>query len=103
MDFNRFKPLLSNSLGQSTVEYIMLFAMIALIVTTVFKSDAFKGIFGQEGVFAKTYKEEIEYSYRHALRGRKAHSEPNYQATHDSYFFNGETRFFGAKDAYPRQ
>jgi hypothetical protein len=79
----------------------MLFAMVAILVTSVFNSDSFKKIFGKQGTFAKTYKEEIEFSYRHALRGREEFSQPSYSAPHSSYTNGGTTRFFGARDAYP--
>jgi hypothetical protein len=80
----------------------MLFAMVAILVTSVFKSDSFQKIFGKQGTFAKTYKEEIEFSYRHALRGRKEFTQPNYNSIHQSYNKSpGTTRFFGAQRAYP--
>ncbi len=106
MDFTWSKYLFRSPLkqkGQSTVEYIMLFAMVAILVTSVFKSDSFQKIFGKQGTFAKTYKEEIEFSYRHALRGRQQFSQPNYSSSHMSYTNGGTTRFFGARDAYPAQ
>ena len=72
-----------------------------LLATSIFKSDGFKGIFGDEGLFAKTYKEEVEFSYRHALGGRKKYSTPNYRSnSHKSYKSGSETRFFGAKEKY---
>jgi hypothetical protein len=81
----------------------MLLAMIAVLVTTVFSSDSFKKMFGKEGTFAKVYKEEIEFSYRHAHGGRKAFQQPNYSSGQHSSYINGSTRFFGARDAYPQR
>jgi hypothetical protein len=81
----------------------MLFAMIAILVTTVLNSDSFKKLFGKEGTFAKVYKEEIEFSYRHAHGGRKAFQQPNYNGGEHSSYSNGTTRFFGARDAYPKR
>ena len=95
-----WKGSLLGETGQSTVEYILLFAVMASISTLVFQSNQFDNLFGDEGQFAEVYKRETEYSYRHALGSRKVFETPNYKARkHDSY--NG--RFFGSKDAYPRQ
>ena len=86
--------------GQSTVEYILLLAVIISLVSFVFNSDAFKALFGENGQFANVYKRELEYSYRQGRFGRVRFQTPNYSSgQHDSY--NG--RFFGAKDAYPPQ
>lgn len=80
----------------------MLFAMIAMLVTTVLKSESFQKLFGENGQFAKVYKEQIEFSYRHAHGGRKAFKQPNYSSgTQHSSYVKGQTRFFGARDAYP--
>lgn len=107
MDFNWFRPKKNNlnifldEKGQTSVEYILLIAVIVVIATSVFKSSGFQQLFGAEGLFAKTYREEVEYSYRHTLGGRKAFSEPNYSGSnHDSYKGGGQTRFFGAVEKY---
>lgn len=87
----------SNS-GQSTVEYILLFAVVASFMSLVFKSDEFNKYFGQEGVISTTLRYELEYSYRHARGGSQGYSKPSYNGgSHESY--NG--RFFGAADPYP--
>lgn len=92
-----------NEEGQSSVEYILLFGIVVVLSITLFKSEAFNKLFGNDGLFAKTYREEVEFSYRHAIGGRKAFSTPNYNsANHQSYKGSGSgTRFFGAKDKYP--
>ncbi|MAX67445.1 MAG: hypothetical protein QF441_12140 [Bacteriovoracaceae bacterium] len=84
--------------GQSTVEYLLLFAVVATLAAFIFKSNAFDKIFGKNGQFANAYKNELEYTYRHGLYGRTPYTKPNYKSSkHDSY--NG--RFFGAADPYP--
>ncbi len=84
--------------GQSTVEYILLFAVVISLISFVFKSQAFTDLFGKNGKFADVYRRELEYSYRHGRYGRELFKAPNYKSgRHDSY--NG--RFFGSKDAYP--
>lgn len=87
-----------NEKGQSTVEYILLFAVVISLATFVFKSKAFNDLFGKEGQFADVYKRELEYSYRHGRYGRELFQPPNYKSgRHDSY----NKRFFGSRDAYP--
>ncbi len=93
-----------NEQGQSTVEYILLIAVSISLVYMVFTSGPFEGMFGDKGQFATVFKSEIEYSYRHALGGRKPYRTPSYSGgNHDSYKNGSETRFFGAKDKYPTQ
>lgn len=87
-----------NQKGQSTVEYILLFVVVASLVNFVVKSQLFVDLLGENGQFAQTYKRRIEYSYRHGLGGDTPFSTPNYSSgTHDSY----NSRFFGPTDAYP--
>lgn len=89
---------INNELGQSTVEYILLFVVVASFTTLVFRSDEFDKYFGQDGELATTLRYEMEYSYRHARAGKNRYTEPNYGGTsHDSY----SGRFFGAADPYP--
>jgi hypothetical protein len=95
--------ILSNEKGQSSTEYIMLIGVVVIIVGSVFKSAGFKNLFGSEGLFAKTYKEEVEFSYRHTLGGREKFRTPNYRNSgHKSYKNGSETRFFGANEQYGR-
>ena len=104
LSWNRNKKIsLLDETGQSSVEYILLFGIVVILSITLFKSEAFNKLFGNDGVFAKTYREEVEFSYRHAVGGRKAFTTPNYSSpNHMSYKGNGsETRFFGARDKYP--
>lgn len=83
----------------------MLFSMIAILAVTVFNSEPFQRILGKDGNFSKVYKKEIEFSYTNAHKGRKSFSQPNYGSpqAHSSYFSGSNTRFFGAKNAYPKQ
>ena len=88
-----------NQFGQSTVEYILLFAVVGALISFVFKSQQFQDLFGDNGRFNTVFKRKLEFSYRHGLEGEKPFQTPNYSiGAHDSY--NG--RFFGAKDAYPQ-
>ncbi len=95
--------ILKNENGQSMVEYILLVAVIVSLISVVVNSDAFQGTFGEDGKFSKTYKAELEYSYRHGLRGRIEYQIPNYlNRNHDTFFKSGVgTRFFTSAVAYP--
>lgn len=85
--------------GQSTVEYILLFAVVAVLANFVFQSEQFRSLFGDEGRFANVFKRQMEYSYRHGLEGSTPFTTPNYRnADHDSY----KGRFFGAIEPYPQ-
>jgi hypothetical protein len=89
----------NNELGQSTVEYILLFVVVASIVALVFKTDQFDEYFGAQGKIATTLRYELEYSYRHGRPGNTPYSKPNYGGgRHESY--NG--RLFSSKDPYPQ-
>lgn len=104
MDFIRIRDLQKHGLtklgqaGQSTVEYILLFAVITSIAATIFKSQKFNELFGNNGVVATTYKQRVEFSYRHGFIKSEAIGGTNYRdGNHKSY----KGRFFSAKDGYP--
>ena len=103
MDFSwlgakRKLPKNYSELGQSTVEYIMLFALVGVLVSYLFESESFQRYFGDDGVISSTLRFEYEYSYRHARPGREPFKYPSYSTgEHESY--NG--RFFSAADPYP--
>ncbi len=85
--------------GQSTVEYILLLIVVVSLVNFVLKSSLFLDLMGENGQFAQTYKNQIEYSYQHGRRGNTPFTTPNYSSgSHDTY----NSRFFGPTDAYPQ-
>lgn len=89
---------LLDSKGQSTVEYILLLVVVASLATTVFKSDAFKELFGEDSSFFATVKKRVQFTYRHAIEDEKETDEYNYdQGTKHYSYYNEEesrTRFF---------
>lgn len=94
---------LKDQSGQSAVEYLMLMAVAIFLVTTIIRSDYFQEFFGEEGQFATSFRQEVEFGYRNALNGREFFTEPNYQQLkHPSYESGGQSRFFGATDPYPK-
>jgi len=89
-----------SQLGQSTVEYLLLFTVIISIAYTIFNSSKFNEFFGKNGTIAKSYKNQVEFSYRHGLAGSEPLGNINYKdgGSHKTY----KGRFFSAKDAYPK-
>lgn len=94
--------------GQTVVEYILLLSVAVSLVLTIYRSESFKRIFGEQGTLGKQVKSQSEYSYRHA--GPKANADVvdiardnKDGAAHPSYTdpAAGGTRFFGPKTAYP--
>lgn len=90
-----------NSKGQSTVEYIMLLAVTAFMVSAVYNSEAFDDYFGEGGTFAKAMTREISTMYQYGIRTDKSYRDNYGSANHSSYKSGKATRFFGAKDPYP--
>lgn len=95
------KKLKLNELGQSTVEYLLLFVVVVTIASVLFGQDSrFNKLFGQNGTIAQSYKKQLEFSYRHGYIKDEPTGVENYTSgNHKSY----SGRFFGAKDAYPAQ
>lgn len=91
--------------GQSTVEYLLLIAVVISILTTIFNSNLFKDFIGNNGRFAKAIKEETQWNYRHALPGRQVSPVPIFYGSgaHPSYYNSslGNSRFFGPVEPYP--
>jgi hypothetical protein len=91
-----------NNRGQTAVEYILLIAVIMTVGLSVFKSSYFVGFFGEDGTFVKTYTTQFEYSYRNGVGGRDKNQQQYSSPDHPSYRSQGNTRFFGALNTYPR-
>jgi len=101
---------LNKQRGQTTIEYILLLAVIFSLVVTFYNSQAYKRLFGTKGQLGKKIKTQSEFTYRHAFydpasdqTGTADLPENNKDIKlHPSYVEAGVgTRFFGAKDAYP--
>ena len=92
---------MKNERGQSLVEYILLLGMLLMIGVSIFKSDQFKDIFGEDSsVFAKLRK-QFEYEYRHGLSGFEDRTDNSYGGEHESFYSQGKTRFFSPDTPYP--
>jgi hypothetical protein len=95
--------------GQTLVEYILLLAVAVSLVTTVYNSQAFRKLFGEQGAIGQKMKTQNEFAYRHAFYTSGASNTtipdipPNNKdiSIHPSYKEPGEgTRFFGPKEPY---
>jgi len=98
---NRF---LLNSRGQSTVEYILLLAVVISLAYLVINSRKFKDLLGRNGTFANNMKNEAEWNYRFASPGNVGFSTINYGSSHPTYWnsVKSTTHFIGPKDPYPQ-
>jgi hypothetical protein len=87
--------------GQSTVEYVLLLAVIMVLVYSVLQSDRFKETLGQDSEIFAAMEKYIEYTYRHGGPGL---TDPStYAGDHETYKKDGAigTRFFTPAEQYP--
>lgn len=97
-----------NQKGQTLVEYILLISVVVSLVITVYKSNAFKRLFGEQGEIGIKMKLQNEFSFRHAFyrtgTGEPVQDIPRNNkdiSIHPSYAEPGVgTRFFGPKEPY---
>lgn len=97
------KVRILGSRGQSTVEYILLLAVVISLIYTVINLRMFKELLGDGGKFAVTMKNEMEWNYRFASQGREPFTTISYPgAAHPAYFntAKGMTHFIGPRDPY---
>lgn len=92
--------------GQTMVEYMLLLAVVVSLVMTFYNSQLYKRLFGKQGELVKGVKEESEFNYRQALPRSTTSVQPAAGerdiTQHPSYRSQGDTRFFGPRDAYPQ-
>lgn len=85
--------------GQSSVEYILLLAVVVALAMGVFRSRQFQSFFGDDSEFFEAMKEHIEVNYRFGM-----YVEDPTETPHSGYFVQGRnSRFFSGKDAYPNE
>lgn len=93
--------------GQTVVEYILLLSVAISLVLTLYKSQAFRRLFGEQGMLGQQMKSQSEFAYRHAYSMNRPPSDVSRDnkdgSSHPSYADenSGGTRFFGPKRAYP--
>ncbi|MDD0854557.1 hypothetical protein HBN50_15705 [Halobacteriovorax sp. GB3] len=88
--------------GQSTVEYILVLVVVIAIGATVFKSNAFKQLFGDNSNLFASLRSQFEYSYRHGSPGTDATTSVYGNEQHETYYdpISGESRFFTPREEY---
>jgi hypothetical protein len=103
------RKIATSEKGQTMVEYILLLAVAVSLVTTVYRSQAFRKLFGEQGEIGKKMKTQNEFAYRHAFYTTGAANAtvsdvPRNNkdiSVHPSYKEPGAgTRFFGPKEPY---
>ncbi|MBI2521629.1 MAG: DUF4244 domain-containing protein [Bdellovibrio sp.] len=89
--------------GQSTVEYILMLAVVASLAATILNSEMFKKLLGKDSVLFKKFARTLEYTYRHGVYGTidPTQRTPPFGNAHDSYYKDGKSRFFMSRDKYP--
>ncbi len=100
---------MKNQNGQTVVEYILLIVVAVSLVMTVYRSNTFKRLFGEQGEIGKKMKQQNEFAYRHAFYGtgptgnmiQDIPRDNKDVSIHPSYSEQGVgTRFFGPKEPY---
>ena len=96
------KKFVGNRRGQSTVEYVLLLAVIVTLASVVFKSHLFQEFFGKDADFVATLINRMEYSYRHGRMGEN--DQWNYQ-NHPTFYNKDEnqSRFFSPFERLSRK
>ena len=101
---NRHIQLLGQR-GQSTVEYLLLTAVVISIAYTIINSQRFRDLLGNEGRFVRDMRAETEWNYRHGLRGRATGPvQVRYPpGLHPTYYNSGRgaSHFIAPVDPYP--
>lgn len=93
-----------NDLGQSTVEYILLLAVIVILIGSFLRNDRLKAFLGKDGSFFQSYADVISYQYRYPLPGRNFQAQDSYTGSdHDSFGGPAGTRINISLEPYPRQ
>ena len=95
---------MSRRRGQSTVEYLLLIAVVVTLLTAVLRHPRFQNYIGEDGEFFQRYSQVISYTYRHGRYGDKKEAQDDYVSKHDTYKREGnKPKFVIPLGAYPRE
>lgn len=88
--------------GQSTVEYILLLAVVSSMGFTVYNSRFFKQMFGENSSVFDALRKRMEYDYRYTQDGAEDTLGTDYNGQHESYFAQGgaESHYFFPQNEY---
>ncbi len=101
MGYDKRFSKIKNEVGQSTVEYILLLAVVTSLFFSVFRSDTFQQFFGEDSAFFQTVAERVSMSYRYATKVDIGNNVPSVPPDDHPSFAqpDGSTsRFFGFTD-----
>ena len=92
-----------NNKGQSTIEYVLLLAVLMVLVTTVLSNQRFQNLLGPNGSLFRQYADVISYTYRHGVSGKNYQDQTGYSGSdHDTYGNNSaDNRFAIPIEVYP--
>ena len=87
--------------GQSTVEYILMLAVVASLAAMILNSERFKKTLGADSEIFKKFAQRLEFTYRHGVSGA---GDPTSRTPpfgmHETYF-KGASRIFMPTGKYP--
>lgn len=94
------KPIhfLKGQKGQSTVEYVLLLAVVVSLVTSVFNSPTFQEFFGEDSQFFNAIAERMRLDYRYSTKVDSGDDIGNARPTAHPSFSQPDgslSRFFG--------
>jgi hypothetical protein len=103
---NKIGFCLLNKKGQSTVEYVLLMAVVLTFMTTVWNSKAFEDFFGKDSKFFVAFANSVRVNYRFAANvPLDTDIGDSVSGRHPSFTSGSTTRFFthGKDEGYPLQ
>lgn len=89
---------LKSDSGQSTVEYILLLAVVVVLMSTVLNNQRFKSFFGDDSAFFTAIATRISMTFRYATNVSEADNISNTPVKNHPSFVSPDgssTRFFG--------
>ncbi|OFZ14390.1 MAG: hypothetical protein A2X86_05970 [Bdellovibrionales bacterium GWA2_49_15] len=92
-----------NDRGQSTVEYILMLAVVASLAATILNSERFRKTLGKDSVLFNKFARTLEYTYRHGVYGTLDDTprSPPFGNEHNTYYKGGQSRFYMSRTKYP--
>ncbi|MEK6626334.1 MAG: hypothetical protein AABY86_15295 [Bdellovibrionota bacterium] len=90
--------------GQSTVEYILMLAVVASLAAMILNSERFKKTLGAESEIFKKFAQRLEFTYRHGVSGAGDNTPrtPDF-GKHETYYNTAKntSRIFMSQGKYP--
>lgn len=86
--------ILNSEIGQSTVEYILLMAVVVSLMTTVWNSRVFNDFLGEDSDFFNGIAEMIRVHYQFAANVPAGTEYDSPTLVHPSFVNGTRTRFF---------